>query len=274
MGAYSPAPVVTPALHARIMREIILPTVDGMAADGMPYTGFLYAGVMIDADGTPKRARVQLPHGRPGDAADHGAAQVRPRRPARARGRRHARHGRGRMGPARRARRGARRRGLSRRAAQGRGHRRPRPHHREPRIRTCTSSTPAPRWSDGKRRGERRPRAVRDRARRLGASRRSAPPTPRSPSIRFDGMQYRTDIGHRAIARKACAAAGAPVTAPRGCAGCAPCSSDDQPMNVTAVRATSRPAGAHRRRPRGDRRRHASGATSGRGPRAAAASRA
>jgi phosphoribosylamine---glycine ligase len=51
MGAYSPAPVVTPGVHARIMREIILPTVHGMAADGIPYTGFLYAGVMIDADG-------------------------------------------------------------------------------------------------------------------------------------------------------------------------------------------------------------------------------
>jgi phosphoribosylamine--glycine ligase len=53
MGAYSPAPVVTPELHARIMREIVLPTVNGMAADGIPYTGFLYAGVMID-DGAPK----------------------------------------------------------------------------------------------------------------------------------------------------------------------------------------------------------------------------
>jgi len=54
MGAYSPAPVVTPALHARIMREIIVPAVNGMAADGIPYTGFLYAGVMIDAAGQPK----------------------------------------------------------------------------------------------------------------------------------------------------------------------------------------------------------------------------
>ncbi|MBS0319478.1 MAG: phosphoribosylamine--glycine ligase [Proteobacteria bacterium] len=51
MGAYSPAPVVTPAVHARIMREIITPTVQGMAADGIPYTGFLYAGVMIDPAG-------------------------------------------------------------------------------------------------------------------------------------------------------------------------------------------------------------------------------
>jgi len=48
MGAYSPAPVVTPAVHARIMREIIVPAVEGMAADGIPYSGFLYAGVMID----------------------------------------------------------------------------------------------------------------------------------------------------------------------------------------------------------------------------------
>jgi phosphoribosylamine--glycine ligase len=53
MGAYSPAPVVTPALHARLMREVILPTVQGMAADGTPYTGFLYAGVMIDEAGNP-----------------------------------------------------------------------------------------------------------------------------------------------------------------------------------------------------------------------------
>ena len=54
MGAYSPAPVVTPTMHERIMQEVIYPTVRGMAADGIPYTGFLYAGVMITADGTPK----------------------------------------------------------------------------------------------------------------------------------------------------------------------------------------------------------------------------
>jgi phosphoribosylamine--glycine ligase len=54
MGAYSPAPVVTPEIHARILREVIEPTVRGMAAQGRPYTGFLYAGVMIAADGTPK----------------------------------------------------------------------------------------------------------------------------------------------------------------------------------------------------------------------------
>ncbi|MFD2366638.1 phosphoribosylamine--glycine ligase [Pseudoduganella sp. GCM10020061] len=54
MGAYSPAPIVTPAMHARVMREIINPTINGMARDGIPFTGFLYAGLMIDADGNPK----------------------------------------------------------------------------------------------------------------------------------------------------------------------------------------------------------------------------
>ena len=53
MGAYSPAPVVTPQIHDRIMKEVILPTVEGMAAEGAPYSGFLYAGLMIAADGTP-----------------------------------------------------------------------------------------------------------------------------------------------------------------------------------------------------------------------------
>ena len=54
MGAYSPAPVVTPNVHARAMQEIILPTVAGMAKDGVPFTGFLYAGLMIDAQGQPR----------------------------------------------------------------------------------------------------------------------------------------------------------------------------------------------------------------------------
>jgi phosphoribosylamine---glycine ligase len=53
MGAYSPAPVVTPAIHARIMREVIEPAIRGLAAEGMAYTGFLYAGIMIARDGTP-----------------------------------------------------------------------------------------------------------------------------------------------------------------------------------------------------------------------------
>ncbi|MBT0569350.1 phosphoribosylamine--glycine ligase [Curvibacter sp. CHRR-16] len=54
MGAYSPAPVVTPDVHARAMREVILPTVRGMEQDGIPFSGFLYAGLMIDANGHPK----------------------------------------------------------------------------------------------------------------------------------------------------------------------------------------------------------------------------
>jgi phosphoribosylamine--glycine ligase len=54
MGAYSPAPVVTPEVHSRVMREIIAPVVKGMAAEGVLYTGFLYAGLMIGADGAPR----------------------------------------------------------------------------------------------------------------------------------------------------------------------------------------------------------------------------
>jgi phosphoribosylamine--glycine ligase len=54
MGAYSPAPIVTPAMHARVMREIINPTINGMARDGITFTGFLYAGLMIDSQGNPK----------------------------------------------------------------------------------------------------------------------------------------------------------------------------------------------------------------------------
>ena len=54
MGAYSPAPVVTPNIHARAMHEIVLPTIAGMAADGHPFSGFLYAGLMIDAAGNPR----------------------------------------------------------------------------------------------------------------------------------------------------------------------------------------------------------------------------
>jgi phosphoribosylamine--glycine ligase len=54
MGAYSPAPCVTPEIHAKAMREIITPTIEGMAKDGMPFTGFLYAGLMINPDGSIK----------------------------------------------------------------------------------------------------------------------------------------------------------------------------------------------------------------------------
>ena len=65
MGAYSPAPVVTPEIHQRIINEIIKPTVDGMASEGNVYTGFLYAGVMIDGDGSPKVLEYNVRFGDP-----------------------------------------------------------------------------------------------------------------------------------------------------------------------------------------------------------------
>jgi phosphoribosylamine--glycine ligase len=65
MGAYSPAPVVTPEIHLRIMNEVIEPTVNGMAAEGHPYTGFLYAGLMITAEGTPKVIEYNVRFGDP-----------------------------------------------------------------------------------------------------------------------------------------------------------------------------------------------------------------
>ncbi|GGA87397.1 phosphoribosylamine--glycine ligase [Arenimonas soli] len=65
MGAYSPAPVVTPQVHARIMREVVEPTVRGMAADGVPFTGFLYAGLMISPDGAPKVIEFNVRFGDP-----------------------------------------------------------------------------------------------------------------------------------------------------------------------------------------------------------------
>lgn len=65
MGAYSPAPVVTPEVHARVMREIVEATVRGMAADGTPFTGFLYAGLMIDASGAPKVIEFNVRFGDP-----------------------------------------------------------------------------------------------------------------------------------------------------------------------------------------------------------------
>jgi len=54
MGAYSPAPIITPSLHQKVMQDIIEPTIKGMATEGHPYTGFLYAGLMLDAQGKPK----------------------------------------------------------------------------------------------------------------------------------------------------------------------------------------------------------------------------
>ena len=114
MGAYSPAPVVTPAIHDRILREVIEPTLQGLAAEGTPYRGFLYAGVMIASDGTPKVLEFNCRFGDPetqpilmrlsSDLVDLCTAALDGPRlsqipPA--------------VGPARRARRGARCRGIS-----------------------------------------------------------------------------------------------------------------------------------------------------------------
>lgn len=65
MGAYSPAPVVTPNVHAKAMHEIIMPTIQGMARDGVPFTGFLYAGLMIDAHGQPRTVEFNTRMGDP-----------------------------------------------------------------------------------------------------------------------------------------------------------------------------------------------------------------
>ena len=65
MGAYSPAPVITPEVHERIMRQVIEPTVSGMLADGAAFTGFLYAGLMIDADGQPRVIEFNVRFGDP-----------------------------------------------------------------------------------------------------------------------------------------------------------------------------------------------------------------
>jgi phosphoribosylamine--glycine ligase len=88
MGAYSPAPVVTPEVHARAMREIILPTVRGMAADGIPYTGFLYAGLMIGKDGSVKTVEFNCRLGDPETQPIMMRLKIRPADPARARRRR------------------------------------------------------------------------------------------------------------------------------------------------------------------------------------------
>lgn len=65
MGAYSPAPVVTPNVHAKVMHEIIMPTIQGMAKDGIPFTGFLYAGLMIDEKGQPRTVEFNTRMGDP-----------------------------------------------------------------------------------------------------------------------------------------------------------------------------------------------------------------
>ena len=168
MGAYSPAPVVTPEVHARVMREIILPTVKGMADDGIAVHGLPLRGPHDRQGGRAARGGIQLPPGRPGDAADLHAPEERLLRARRARDRRHARPGRGQWDrraalgvvlaaaaiPTRRAR------ATRSRAAEGRGG--------LPRV-------PRGHGAEGRQgRDERRARALRDGARRQGEDRRRA----------------------------------------------------------------------------------------------------
>ena len=119
MGAYSPAPVVTPEVHARIMREIIVPAVNGMAHDGVPYSGFLYAGVMIDGAGRPRALEFNCRLGDPETQPIMLRSQIRSGRDTQSCRRRHARSDRGRMGSSRRAWRGAGGGRLSGKSAQG-----------------------------------------------------------------------------------------------------------------------------------------------------------
>jgi len=200
MGAYSPAPVVTPALHKRIMREIVVPAVEGMAADGIPYTGFLYAGVMVDASGTPRvlefNCRLGDPETQPimarlksdlVDLAEHAVRGTLDRVEAEW-DRRAA------LGVVIAAggypdapRRGAAIEGLD--AANGAAH---------PDVRVFHAGTTL----EGHRVVVSGGRVLCVTA--LGDSVRQAQRAAYAAiaGLRFDGMQYRTDIGHRAVARR------------------------------------------------------------------------
>ena len=206
MGAYSPAPVVTPNVHARVMKEIIEPTLAGMAAEGRPFTGFLYAGLMIDSHGTPRtvefNCRLGDPEAQPilmrlkSDLFELLLQAAEPNDGAR------ARSGRAAVGSARRARRRHGGGGLSGRAARRRRDRRP-----------------AASVSDGDPRGEtvkvfhagtamRGDEVVSAGGRilcvtALGDSTRQAQQRAYDVvgTISFAGAQWRTDIGQRAIRR-------------------------------------------------------------------------
>jgi phosphoribosylamine--glycine ligase len=200
MGAYSPAPVVTPALHKRIMREIVVPAVEGMAADGIPYTGFLYAGVMVDASGTPRvlefNCRLGDPETQPimarlksdlVDPAEHAVRGTLDR--IEAEWDRRAALGVviAAGGYPEAPRRGAAIEGLD--AANGDAH---------PDVRVFHAGTTL----DGDRVVVSGGRVLCVTA--LGDSVRQAQRAAYAAiaGLRFDGMQYRTDIGHRAVTRR------------------------------------------------------------------------
>ena len=202
MGAYSPAPVVTPAVHARIMREVILPTVDGMAADGIPYTGFLYAGVMIDGAGKPKVLEFNCRLGDPETQPIMLRLKTDLVELVAARRQRHARPGRGGVGPARGAGHRARGARAIRTIRRGRADPGPRrvdgqthPDCKVFHAGTALATAGAVVVSGG--------RVLCVTA--LGDSVRQAQRAAYDAvaRIHFDGMQYRTDIGHRALAPRA-----------------------------------------------------------------------
>ncbi len=126
MGAYSPAPVVTPEMHERIMREVMLPTVAALAREGTPYLGFLYAGVMIHPDGTPNVLEFNCRFGDPETQPILARMRSDLVVAVRSRARWQARRRRSRLGSARRGWCRDGRRRLSGRRAQGRRNPRPR----------------------------------------------------------------------------------------------------------------------------------------------------
>ena len=199
MGAYSPAPVVTPAVHARIMREVIEPTIRGLAADGTPYTGFLYAGLMIAPDGTPNVLEYNCRFGDPEtqpimmrlqsdltslcEAALDGRLDTMQATVGRARG---ARRGDGRSAAIRmRCARATSIEGLERAAALP--------------GKVFHAGT---RLEAGRIAHQRRTRAVRGRPGRRTSAQRKRQAYALVESIHWNGVQYRRDIGYRAIERE------------------------------------------------------------------------
>ena len=197
MGAYSPAPIVTPLLHARIMREVIEPTILGLAEDGTPYTGFLYAGLMIAEDGTPNVLEFNCRFWRPGNAAGADATQIGPGPALHCSARWAAQPRRCAMGFACGTRCGDGGAGLSRQLSERRCH-----HRARRRGATARKGLPRGHEACGKQGcDQRRPCALRSGARcdSIRGARRDAYAL--VDAIQWPGAQFRRDIGYRAIAR-------------------------------------------------------------------------
>ncbi len=197
MGAYSPAPVVTAEVHQRVLDEVIYPTVRGMAEEGNVYTGFLYAGLMIDKSGAPKVIEFNCRFGDPETQPIMVRLESSTGPAGRGRPGQGAGQGRGDLGPASDRGRGTGRRRLSGRLRQGRGHRRPGRGRRAGR-----QGVPRRHRAEGWPGGHlRRPRALCHRHRRdVSAAQQQAYRL--AEKIRWNGCFYRKDIGYRAIARE------------------------------------------------------------------------